>query len=293
MNKPTLLLVLGLSALNTASAAESAENLASGFSGLPVSEQTMANLPKGREQEVLAALVKRQSVYPETLLRINHEPTVKSFFESYIALEGRSVGKQRIIADCGSPYIIDELAPLLYSTDQIFPRAWGEHADTDWGAAAGTALLIGKIIQKAPEFSPELKAWAKETLNASIGEPPRPDIIQAARAWWELNQDALLANQFDQVEVPAAYPLAPLSPSPVPPAPNHVDAPPPAAPAASPASAPALDPERASPSPPSLAVAAPPTPSPSKPTNSFWWLLAALAALAVAFLAIRNKNPKP
>ena len=288
MSKPIILLVFSLTTLGAAPVEESAEVLASRFNGLPVQEQTMANLPKGKEQEVLTALVKRQSVYPEVLLRLNHEPTVKRFFEKYLAVKGRDAQAQSIIASCGSPYIIAELAPLLYSTDQIFPRAWGEHADTDWGSAAGPAVLIGKIIQKAPEFSPALKEWAKETLNASINESPRPDIIHITRAWWELNRDALLANQFDQVKVPASYPKSNTVPIP-PRGPSHSDIAPTPAPAASSPVAPASHP---TPTAPTAPPAAPVTAPAATPANSSWWFLAAIAALAVAFLAARKKKPK-
>ncbi len=53
---------------------ESAENMALKFSHRSLGEKTSANLPKGREQEVIDALI-RQPDRP-TLLLINHVPTV-------------------------------------------------------------------------------------------------------------------------------------------------------------------------------------------------------------------------
>ena len=68
---------------------------------------------------------------------------------------------------------------------------------------------------------------------------PGQDIIQAGRAWWELNREALLANRFDQVRVPASYPRSNVVP---PRLPSLDGVPPPPAPAASTPAAPAVPP---------------------------------------------------
>ena len=262
-------------------AEESAWNLASRFTHLPLSEQTMANLPKGREEEVLNTLIKEKQ--SEVLLRLNHGPTIDRIVGEFKQLDGKAEGWRRTMERSGSPYIIDELAPQLYETDVMKARDHGGDWGSDYGESAQAAEIIGQLIIRAPEFPPEVKEWAKQHLGI-----PGKDLIQAGRAWWELNRDALLANQFDQVKVPASYPKSNTVPIP-PRGPSPSDLAPPLAPAASSPVAPASDPAPiAPPAPP----AAPVTASAATPANSSWWFLAALAALAVVFLVARKKKPK-
>jgi hypothetical protein len=263
-------------------AEESAWNLASHFAHLPLSEQTMANLPKGREEEVLNTLIKEKQ--SEVLLRLNHGPTIDRIVGEFKQLDGKAEGWRRTMERSGSPYIIDELAPQLYETDVMKARDHGGDWGSDYGESAQAAEIIGQLIIRAPEFPPEVKEWAKQHLGM-----PGKDIIQAGRAWWELNRDALLANQFDQVKVPASYPKSNTVPIPPPRDPSPANLAPPPAPAASSPVAPASDP---TPTAPTAPPAAPVTPPAATLANSFWWLLAALAALAVAFFAARKKKPK-
>jgi hypothetical protein len=200
MNKLLFLFAMGVGAARAIAAQESAAVLASRFRGLPLDQQTIEKLPKGREQEVLNALIDRQKVYAEVLLRLNHGPTVEKILVEFQAVQGKSVFLRRVIEQSGSPYIIDELAPALYKNDTVLVRYYGEHADWDYGEPAQTAEIIGQLIISAPEFSSNVKQWAKKNLGT-----PGPNIIQAARAWWELNRKSLLANQFGEVQIPASY----------------------------------------------------------------------------------------
>lgn len=109
---------------------------------------------------------------------------------------------------------------------------------------------------------------------------PGNDIINAARAWWELNQAALLANQFDQVRQPETYPPGP---NPAPPSP-----PPSARPVTEPAP-PTPPPASPSASVPTVATAAPPARS---STLSPWWLAVPLALVALVVLRL-CKRPAP
>lgn len=270
--------ILWMAMAVTAYAIESAENLASHFAGLPLREQTMANLPKGREQEVLAALVARQSVYLETLLRLNYAPTVERVMTKFAAVEGKDRYLRRSIERSGSPYIIDELAPALYKNDLVSVREYGGDDGMDFGESAEAAEMIGQLIIRAPEFPPEAKEWAKKHLGG-----PGPNIIQAGRAWWELNQVALLANQFDKVKVPASYPagVMPEKPAPKPAPPAATIAPPP-------------EPDAPTTAVPSALVApATVAPPPAKSLNPLWWIIGAITALVLVVLAALRKKPKP
>ncbi len=249
MSKKLLLLVM-FTAAGMARAAESTANLATYFGAKPLSEQKMENLPVGREQEVIDALIKWRDY--EVLLRLNHGPTVERIVGGFNAHEGKAPAWRSTIERSGSPYIIDELAPQLYKTDEVKYRSYGEHDDSDFGESAEAAEIIGQLIIRAPEFPPESKEWAKQHLGM-----PGQDIIQAARAWWELNREALLANRFDQVRVPASYPRSNVVP---PRLPSLDGVPPPPAPAAS-----VSDP---APTPPTAPATAPVAPPPAKQANN-------------------------
>lgn len=291
MRYPILLLFCGC--VTAFSAEESAFNLASHFRSRPLAEITMANLPKGRENEVIDQLVKSRA--DATLLRLNHLPTIQKIMGAYEREDGRSAFIQRIIGSSGSPYIIDELAPFLYVEDGIGLRSYGEHADMDWGLSAASAGLLGKIILRAPEFPSIVKEWAERELIIIEYQAPNPNLIQAARAWWELNQAALLANQFDKVQVPASYPAgippeqpaqqlatppAPIAPTPEPPAPV---APPPPAPTPEPVKS-------------SIMAAAIPTPAaepaPATKSNPVWWIVGLIILAAGVVFVVRKKRPQ-
>lgn len=262
---------------------ESAETLTSRFSGLPLSEQTMASLPMGREQEVLNALIKDRAVYTEVLLRLNHGPTIDWIVGGFKARDGKASAGRRTIESSGSPYIIDELAPQLYKTDQIKARQYDE-SGFDYGESAQAAEMIGQLIIRAPEFPAASKEWAKQNLGG-----PGPNIIQAARAWWELNQAALLANQFDQVRVPEKLRQSPPPETVVTPA---------IEPAFSsgviePAETPSVEPAPASTPPPITPAPDPEPPAPAKSSRPpFWLWCAAVIALVAALFTLRRKTSK-
>ncbi len=100
--------------------------------------------------------------------------------------------------DSGAPQLIERLAPVLYKTDRLNLRSFGE-GDSDWGESAAVSALIGQLVIKAPEFSAEVKEWAKQHINN-----PRADIIMLGRLFWETNQEALQEKRFGEVVVPPA-----------------------------------------------------------------------------------------
>lgn len=118
----------------------------------------------------------------------------------YLDSDGKDMAPVSAFRRCGSPYLIEKLAPLLYKTDDIIPRMFGE-GDSDYGESAAAAEVIGHLIMKAPEFSPEVRAWAKENLD-HVGEY----IIQWGRLFWETNQAELKAHKFGDVIVPGPLP---------------------------------------------------------------------------------------
>ena len=179
--------------------AESAENLAHQFAGLPLAEKKIENLPKGREQEVIDALVKQLN--RPLLLRLNHAPTVEAVISKHLNSNGKDAGTKGDIRFSASPYLIEKLAPVLYFSDELTRRDYGE-GDGDWGESAAAAELIGQIVVKAPEFTPEVKAWAKKNIDH-----PGDHVIHLARRFWETNQAEIKAQRFGDVIVPTAMPL--------------------------------------------------------------------------------------
>lgn len=212
--KYILLLVGWLLPAYAALGQESAFNLGQHFRQLPIQERITANLPKGREEDVIKAFIELGD--NAILLRINHGPTVEKIIGKYLEKEGKWVSTRRAIEDSGSPYLVERLAPALYKGDQLVLRSWGE-GETDLGQSAAAALLVGKLLMKSPEFPAEVKEWAHRNLAEDSAVS-----IAVARQFWELNQEALKAQKFEQVVAPKGAPsFAPLprpaaSPAPVP-----------------------------------------------------------------------------
>jgi hypothetical protein len=256
-------MLLGLSWVMTncsATAEESAANLASRFGVLPLEEQIHANLPKGRENEVINSFIEMGFV--EVLMRVNHLPTIDKIMQNYYETEGKTFCV-RAIADSCSPYLVEKLAPCLYKGDEMEIRGRGE-LGPDYGESCTTALLIGKLLMKSPEFSDEVKKWANSWLRAR-----GPYCISAARQFWELNQVALKAQEFDKVTVPVED-LTPLPHVPTVAPPNPVTEP------ILPANPP-TQPEVEN-SPPQAATA-----------TKYWWIVGILLALIGSFFMLKKK----
>lgn len=266
--------------------ADSIQNIAAHFAALPAEEKVLANLPNGKETEVINALVKSNA--HATLLRLNHTDTIESRIIPFVNSEGKQRGFSRIIVESASPYIIDELAPLLYKSEVPIARYWSAEGLSDLGPGYLGVELIKELIIRAPEFNDEVKSWAAQELGSL-----RPNVIQSARAWWELNQAALLTNQFDKVQVPATYPagVPPEEPA------QQLAAPPAAIEPTLEPPAPVAPPPEPTPEPVKSSVAASiPTPAaapaPAAKKNPVWWIVGLIILAAGAAFMARMKKPK-
>jgi hypothetical protein len=204
--KYMMVLVCAVLFANAAIGEKLAGNLAQEFKMLPIEQRVMANLPKGREEDVINALIERGSI--STLLRINHVPTVERVINSYLEMEGKSWPLRGQIGDSGSPYLVEKLAPALYKGDEMILRGLGE-GGSDFGQSAAAALLVGQLLMKSPEFPAEVKEWAHRNLQTNSAA-----CIAIARQFWELNEEALKAQKFDQVIAPEGPPSFPPLPRP-------------------------------------------------------------------------------
>ncbi len=196
MKHLNLIIGLQLCLISNGPGAEHASNLAIEFSARPIAEKTMRNLPKGREQETLEALVKQPA--PSTLLRLNYVPTVEKQIQKYVTSRGTDIGSKRNIRQSGAPQLIEKIAPMLYKTDEMKLRTYGEGTQ-DLGESVAAAETIGQLVIKAPEFTPEVKVWAKQHIDHA-----GPNIIQLARQFWETNSDAFKAGNYSRVVVPGS-----------------------------------------------------------------------------------------
>ncbi len=196
MKHLNLIIALQLCFICNGPGAEHASNLAIEFSARPIAEKTMQNLPKGREQETLEALLKQPA--PSTLLRLNHAPTVEKQIQKYVISKGMDLGAKENIRRSGAPQLIEKIAPMLYKTDVIEPRTYGEGTQ-DLGESVAAAETIGQLVIKAPEFTPKVKEWAKQHIDHA-----GPNIIQLARQFWETNIDAFKTGNFSRVVVPGS-----------------------------------------------------------------------------------------
>ena len=240
---------------------ESAFNLAQHFRQLSIQERITSNLPKGREEEVIEAFIEWGD--NDILLRINHGPTVEKIVGRYLETEGKLVSARRAIENSGSPNLVERLAPALYKGDEMIPRLWGE-GETDYGQSAAAALLVGKLLMNSPEFPAEVKVWANRNLKGNSAV-----CIAAARQFWELNQEALKAQKFDQVIAPEGAPsFAPL--------PRPADS-------QDPVTAPVRPAKR------SLPPAVVSTPPQAVGSASYWWVIGLLIASFICIVIIRKK----
>lgn len=258
--KYMMVLVCAVLFANAAIGEKLAGNLAQEFKMLPIEQRVMANLPKGREEDVINALIERGSIV--TLLRINHGPTVERVIENYLEIEGKSRGFRRQIGDSGSPYLVEKLSPVLYLEDDLIYRRWGE-GDRDFGQSAAAALLVGQLLMKAPEFPAEVKEWAHRNLRMHSAA-----CVAIARQFWELNEEALKAQRFDQV-------IAPEGPPSFPPLPR---------PEASPVPVTAPVPPTKQPLPPAVD----PTPSQAFVSSRYWWIIGFVIAGIFCLVMIKK-----
>lgn len=198
MKKKVMILVTCgfFGALNCSS--ESIENMTYKVVAGKRADLTKADLPAGFENEVLAQL--RKIHFIADLIRLNDQVTIDKVIQQYKEVQGKDTALRNALENCCAPWILDELAPLLYEEDSLNPRSWHDSFGVSWdvGYSMSVAEVMTTIVGKSPEFSDEVR----KTATASNPYPYHcidPMRIALMRNWWKLNKDAILAERFAEV----------------------------------------------------------------------------------------------
>jgi len=176
----------------------SIENMANQIRSIKRSNLTVSDLPKGYEEKVLAQLRKERAV--ADLIRLNDQETIDKSIEEYKAVKGKDSMLRQKLESCCAPWILDELAPLLYEEEVPVMRYWAEGmtGNNDYGYSMSVAEIMTTIVGKSPEFSEVVRKTA-DTANPYPYRCLHPERVTWMRKWWEINQNAILAERFADV----------------------------------------------------------------------------------------------
>jgi hypothetical protein len=184
------------------------------------------------------------------LLRLGDKFTIERMLEDYRAYDSRTSWSYvtSSFERSRQPLIIPYLAEDFYSQENpnrgIVIQPPPESMEFAVGApprSIFSGVVTTRIIEKAPEFSPAMKAWATQAYVVRQQSPER--FRNLMRHWWDTNKAAFARGDYQSV-VPVAepppVPPPPATPLPATPAPSTPT--PPATPAASPLPPPAATP---------------------------------------------------
>jgi hypothetical protein len=184
------------------------------------------------------------------LLRLGDKFTIERMMEDYRAYDSRTSWSYVTsrFEYSQQPLIIPYLAEDFYSQENpqggITIKPPPESMEFAVGApprSIFSGVVTTRIIEKAPEFSAEMKAWATQAYVVRQKSPER--FRNLMRHWWDTNKAAFERGDYAAVvpvaEPPPATPK-PATPPPATPLPNTPT--PPATPAASPLPPPAATP---------------------------------------------------
>lgn len=177
--------------------ATSIGDIANEIAVIPRNEISADDLPQGLEEDVLEVL--RQRNDSSTLIHLNDQKMIDKWVESYKAIEGKSFMKNLLLQHrMYAPYMIDELAPLLYIDDSLAIRTFNDESGTiDQGLSHSAALGIASIATKSPQFTEAVHRSAKEILDTHRGSDA---LIYTLRNWWESNEPAFRSEDYSEVQ---------------------------------------------------------------------------------------------
>jgi len=169
------------------SGSTSYRNLAHQIVGIPLEELTEEDLDTEHAEGILVALRDMKSY--RTLFRLNDQETIDLAVEKMRETEGKYWRLRESLRTSKSPYVIDDIAPLLYLEDTAEVRFFHD-SFRDMGFSKTIAEIMLTIASEAPEFSEAVRAEASLP-GASI---------ERMREWWEANEEALSEERFDDVK---------------------------------------------------------------------------------------------
>ncbi|MDQ3623583.1 MAG: hypothetical protein M3463_14010 [Verrucomicrobiota bacterium] len=185
----------------------------------------ISNIPAAQRELVIAKLreiaTKKGSVKIGTtlvhpmsadlvLLRLGDQFTIERMIEDYRAYDSRTSWSY-VTAEFESsrqPRLIPYLAEDFYSKEDPTkgititpPPDSGEFAVGAPARSIFSGVIVTRIIKKAPEFSPQMKAWAHQAFALRLETPER--FRNLMRVWWEANKAAFAREDYQAV-IPVA-----------------------------------------------------------------------------------------
>lgn len=167
-----------------------------------IAEVTTNALTEGREEDILQELRKRKAI--GLLLRLRDPKTTEDVLKQFKAARGKCSGLRRALANSCAPWLLDDLAPLLYEEDSFYPRKWNEGGDghSDFGYSMSVAQIMTTIIANSPEIAAEARGSAG-ALRGVDANSLDAGLLDMMRRWWKVNEDATREESYAELSPPS------------------------------------------------------------------------------------------
>jgi len=138
------------------------------------------------------------------LLRLGDSQTIQQILARYRENYSRDGAQETvlIIQRAKQPLLIPPLAADLYIKDnqKMRPPPSGSDVIFLLNLPTSSGDLILEQIIRSPEFSPELKDWAKKFKSTEFGDPKV--FAQTLKLWWEQNKDKFRTRDYKSIPPP-------------------------------------------------------------------------------------------
>jgi hypothetical protein len=167
-----------------------------------ITEVTTNAFTVGREEELLQELRKRKAII--LLLRLRDRKTTEDVLKEFKGARGKCSGRRIALAKSCAPWLLDDLAPLLYEEDTFYKREWNEGGDghSDFGYSMSVAQIMTRIIASSPEMPAEVRGSAG-ALRGVDENSLHVGLLDMMRQWWKVNESALREERYAEVTPPA------------------------------------------------------------------------------------------
>jgi len=170
----------------------------------------IAAITQGVSQEVGNSIVHKDTA-DLLLLRLGDKFTIERMIQDYRAYNSPHawVYDQHLFELSSQPLLIPYLAQDFYlNEDTAKGFATGEPPDATEFVISGpprsifSGVTVVRLIQNVPEFTEEMKAWARQAYDVRLASPER--FRNLMRVFWEKNKAAFERQDYRAV-VPVAH----------------------------------------------------------------------------------------